>query len=217
MDDLAHAAELFVLRELDDEDLSMAAAEALARGLDSPALLELACLHRTDCGGAPELFRTALAELDVVNDWTAWEVAVRVGRARHHATALLSDEGASTHHLGAITAQLLELAGYPDSPAPDLEDLAREFESLSAYLEFADPPKIREEIRQGCRILLAGPPYAPVIPQMVTTPPARPPARPARWRRFVAALRSRRALSAESSPRRPSVLPAIHERCCVPR
>ncbi|MFD3707209.1 hypothetical protein ACFWUP_29075 [Nocardia sp. NPDC058658] len=220
MDDLARAADLFVLREINEEGLSMVAAEALARGLDSPALLELACLHRTDCGAAPELFRTAMAELDVVHDWTAWEVDVRVGRARDHATALLADKGALARHLGSITAQLMEVGGYPDPLAPELEDLAREFEALSEYLDFADPPTIREQIRQACRTLLAGPPYAPVAPHRVTAPPEQQQIRPAcpeRWRRFVAALRSRPALSAESSPRRPSVLPAIHERCCVPR
>ncbi|MFE1596818.1 hypothetical protein [Nocardia sp. NPDC058705] len=214
MDDLARAADLFVLRELHEQDLSMVAAEALARGLDSPALLELACLHRTDCGAAPELFRTALAELDVVHDWAAWEVDVRVGRARDHTTALLADEGSLAHHLGWITADLMEVAGYPEPLAPELESLAREFEALSEYLDFADPTTIREQIRQACRTLLAGPPYVPVTPHLVTAPPE---LRPARWRRFVDALRSRRAISAESSPRRLSVLPAIHERCCVPR
>ncbi|MFD6102803.1 hypothetical protein ACFWFQ_09075 [Nocardia salmonicida] len=217
MDDLAHAADLFVLGELDGAALSMAAAEALARGFESPSLVELACLHRTDCGGAPELFRTAMAELDVVTDWPAREVDVRLRLARDHATALLADEGASAFHLGGITVQLRELARYPDPPAPELEDLAREFEVLSEYLEFVDPATIREQIRQGCRNLLAGPPYALVNPHIVTTPPERPSARPARWRRFIASLQSRRAISAESSPPRPSVLQAIHERCCVPR
>ena len=217
MDDLARAADLFVLGELDGADLSMAAAEALARGLESPALVELACLHRTDCDGAREVFRTALAELNVVTDWRAREVEVRLRLARDHATDLLADEGASAFHLGGITVQLRELARYPDPPAPELEDLAREFAVLSEYLEFVDPATIREQIRQGCHNLLAGQPYALVNPHIVTTPPEQPPARPARWRRLVASLRSRRAISAESSPPRPSVLQAIHERCCVPR
>lgn len=164
MDDLARAADLFVLGELDGEGLSMVAAEALARGLESPALVELACLHRTDCAGAPELFRTAMAELNVVTDWRVREVDV-----------------------------------------------------LSEYLEFVDPTTIREQIRQGCRNLLADPPYALVNPRIDTTPPERQQARPARWRRFVESLRSTRAISAESSPPRPSVPQAIHERCCVPR
>ncbi|MFC8386715.1 hypothetical protein [Nocardia sp. NPDC057272] len=217
MDDLAHAADRFVLGELNGEDLSMAAAEALARGLDSPALVALACLHRTDCGAAPELFRTAMAELGLVHDWRAWEVDVRVGLARAHATALLADDAASADHLGEITGQLRELAGYPDPPAPDLEDLAREFEVMSEYLEFADPTTIREQIRQGCRNLMAGPPYALVSPPLVTGPPVRRSARPGRWRQFIASLRSRHAVSAEASPPRLSALPAIHERCCVPR
>lgn len=217
MDDLAHAAELFVLRELGDEHLSLAAAEALARGLDSPALVELACLHRTDCAGAPELFRTALAELEVVSDWRAWEVDVRLGRARDHATALLAGEGALAYHLGATTAQLRELAGYPDPPAPELEDLAREFEELSEYQDFADPTSIREQSRQACRNLLAGPPYTVMSLPVVTSPPRQQPTRPARWRRFVDSIRSRRAVSAAASPQRPSALPTIHERCCVSR
>jgi hypothetical protein len=163
------------------------------------------------------MFRTAMAELDVVTDWRAREVDVRLRLARDQATALLADDGGSAYRLGGITTQLLELAGYPDPPAPELEDLAREFEVLSEYLEFVDPATIREQIRQGCRNLLAGPPYALVNAYIVTATPARQPARPARWRQFVASLRSRRAVSAESSPPRPSVLQAIHERCCVPR
>jgi hypothetical protein len=48
MNDLAHAADRFVLGELNGEDLSMAAAEALARGLDSPALVRSpVCTGRT--------------------------------------------------------------------------------------------------------------------------------------------------------------------------
>ncbi|MFD3745986.1 hypothetical protein [Nocardia sp. NPDC058633] len=217
MDDLARAADLFVLGELDDADLSMAAAEALARGLDSPALLELACLHRTDCAGAPDLFRTAMAELNVVTEWTAREVDARVARARDHATALLADEGELADHVDAITVQLLELAGYPDPPAPDLYDLAREFESLSEYLEFADAASLRAQVRSACRTLLAGPPYAPVPPQAFEASFEQTPTRPGKWRRFVASLRSKRAINAEASPPRPSVLQAIHERCCVPR
>ncbi|MFD4353776.1 hypothetical protein ACFWPX_14555 [Nocardia sp. NPDC058518] len=214
MDDLAHAADQFVLGELDGADLSMIAAEALARGIDTPALVELACLHRTDCSTAPDLFRTAMAELGLVHDWRAREVDVRVGRARDHATSLLADEGALAYHLDRITVQLRELVGYPDSHAPDLEDLAREFESLSEYLEFVDPVSIREQIRRVCRNLLAGPPYAPVTPHVWAPSEQQP---PARWRQFIDSLRSRRAVSAAASPPRPSVLQAIHERCCVPR
>lgn len=44
MDDSAPAAHRFVLGESNDADLSMAVAGALARELDSPALVELACL-----------------------------------------------------------------------------------------------------------------------------------------------------------------------------
>ncbi|MFD4442897.1 hypothetical protein ACFWPK_24290 [Nocardia sp. NPDC058519] len=217
MDDLAHAADQFVLGELDGADLSMIAAEALARGIDTPALVELACLHRTDCSTAPDLFRTAMAELGLVHDWRAREVDVRVRRAREHATSLLADDSAMAYHLGGIVVELIELAGYPDPPAPDMEDLARGFDVMSEYLEFADCESLREQIRQACRNLLAGPPYAPVNPQISTASPEQRSVRPTRWRRFTASLWSRRAVSAAASPPRPSVLQAIHERCCVPR
>jgi hypothetical protein len=158
-----------------------------------------------------------MAELGVVNDWRAREVDVRVGPARAHATALLADDAAPAHHLGEIAGQLRELAGYPDPLAPDMEDLASEFEVMSEYLGFADPTTIREQIRQGCRNPLAGPPYSLVSPHLVTAPNERRSAQPARWRRFIASLRSRRAVSAAASAPRPSALPTIHERCCVPR
>ncbi|MFE3545670.1 hypothetical protein ACFXK0_22125 [Nocardia sp. NPDC059177] len=78
MDELHRAAESFALGELCPEDLPMLAAEALARGLDTPALLDLACrldelLYRLaylDEGLRPELAGLAgdlslvLADLD---------------------------------------------------------------------------------------------------------------------------------------------------------
>ncbi|CAN5402227.1 hypothetical protein BH10ACT8_BH10ACT8_23110 [soil metagenome] len=50
-------------RLLPDRDLSMLAAEWLAAGYDSPALVELASLHPADLGEARSLFEATLTEL----------------------------------------------------------------------------------------------------------------------------------------------------------
>ncbi|MEU5405649.1 hypothetical protein [Nocardia asteroides] len=96
MSDLDRIADRFAVGELFPEDLPMAAAEALAHGHDSPALVELACLHRTDTRDAPTLFRIAIAELGLVENseaaWSAREVDVRRRRVGWAATSLLTDD-----------------------------------------------------------------------------------------------------------------------------
>ncbi|MEV0686873.1 hypothetical protein AB0I35_23685 [Nocardia sp. NPDC050378] len=180
-------------------DLTMIGAEALARGLDSPALVELACLHRTDCGAAPELFRVALAELELVEiaDWSAREVAVRLRRANRNAAAILADEGDADEHLRLLVGDLFLLTNRLDPEPPDLLDLAWDFESMCVCLEDGfDPATVWAEIRTGCRNLLAGSPYMPVYPRVdrvdatATEPrdPAEAPDRPTLANRLRAGL-----------------------------
>ncbi|MFC9966735.1 hypothetical protein [Nocardia ignorata] len=169
MDELNRAADLFAVGELDESHLTMIGAEALARGVDSPALVELACLHRTDCRDAPELFRTALAELEIVHlgGWREREVAVRLRRANRNAAALLADEGDSDECLRLIFTDLFELTMRPEPEPPELEELAWDFYTMQISLEDGlDTAIIWDEIRTGCRNLLAGPPYAPVYPRV---------------------------------------------------
>lgn len=99
VNELDRAADLFAVGELPETELSMVAAEALARGLDSPALVELACRHRTDTRDAAALFRTAMAELGLVADldaaWTARESSVRRLRVGMPAEMLRDDDDLS--------------------------------------------------------------------------------------------------------------------------
>lgn len=99
MSELDRIADRFAVREHFPEDLPMVAAEALVNGHDSPALVELACLHRTDTRDAPALFRTAIAELGLVENsdaaWSAREVEVRRRRVGWAATSLLPTTASS--------------------------------------------------------------------------------------------------------------------------
>ncbi|WP_280346377.1 hypothetical protein [Nocardia neocaledoniensis] len=96
VNELDRAADRFAVGELPETDLSMVAAEALARGLESPALVELACLHRTDTRDATALYRTAMAELGFVDDtdaaWAARESDVRRRRVGMPAAMLLAHD-----------------------------------------------------------------------------------------------------------------------------
>ncbi|KAF0845617.1 hypothetical protein FNL39_1062 [Nocardia caishijiensis] len=186
MDELSRAADLFALGELPDRDLTMIAAEALARGLDSPALIELACLHRDDDREASELFRAAVNELGLLDiaSWSEREVSVRLGRATRHAAALLNDEGDPVEHLRVIDAELFSLANRFEPEVPELVSLADDFSQMSMCLEqgYSDAAQIWDDVRRGCRNLLAGSPYEPVYERVdlssyratAPEPPVRP-------------------------------------------
>ncbi|MEV6362760.1 hypothetical protein [Nocardia asteroides] len=122
MSELDRIADRFAVGELFPEDLPMAAAEALACGHDSPALVELACLYRTDTRDAPALFRTAIAELGLVENseaaWSAREVVVRRRRAGWDATRALAD--------GDIVV---------DHPSRTASDSEADFGDLSRHLD----------------------------------------------------------------------------------
>ncbi|MFB7878286.1 hypothetical protein ACFC06_23825 [Nocardia sp. NPDC056064] len=197
MDELRRAADLFAVGELPAERLSYAAAEALARGHDTPALLDLACLHVTDSGPAPGLFRAAMAELGIVadeNGWVTREAEVRLRRAKEHATALLSGADIAGPHLGGLIHQLSVLASFPEASIGDPGVLWNHLEALSDYLaaDIGDFEALRATILRGCRSLLAGPPYEPILNYQ----PSRPSLR-ARWGSFNSRLRNR------GVPRRP--------------
>ncbi|MGW6427452.1 hypothetical protein ACWF82_32675 [Nocardia sp. NPDC055053] len=196
MNELDSAADRFAVGYLPGEDLPMVAAEALARGHDTPALVELACLHRTDTRDAPALFRTALAELGLIADteatWSAREVDVRLRQVKKDAAALLTGEGVYAERVSRIASELYYLAVTPEAGSPDLADLATDFDSFCWGLEdhYWDPDALRDSIHEGCRTLLAGPPWirskdvpvaaAPPNPPK-DVPVALPPPIPSRW------------------------------------
>jgi hypothetical protein len=63
MRQLSWEADEYVLGRVDSSQLPMIAAQALARGIDSPALCELAGLGRAEVREAGDLFAIAMAEL----------------------------------------------------------------------------------------------------------------------------------------------------------
>ncbi|MFC4127129.1 hypothetical protein [Nocardia rhizosphaerae] len=115
MDELDRVVDRVAVNELRDLNLSMVAAGAIARGLDSPALLELACLHRNEGRDVRSLFRVAVAELGLLDDtgsaWAEREFVVRVRRAQAQAEILLAGGGAPTDLVGRIAAELYVLRG----------------------------------------------------------------------------------------------------------
>jgi hypothetical protein len=169
MEELRAAADLFAVGEVYREDLPMIAAEALARSLDSPALVELAGMHRTDCHDAPEVFLTALRELDPIaaieTDWPRRAADVLLRRARHHAACALSAEEDTLAAAGRIAGLLYLLVYSIELPNPALADLAGDFEALIEYWEacLGDRESIAALIRQACRGLLDGPPFESVL------------------------------------------------------
>ncbi|MFF2087479.1 hypothetical protein ACFVVM_27205 [Nocardia sp. NPDC058176] len=171
MDDLDTAADLFALGELGREDLPMVAAEALARGLDSPALIELACLHRTDTRDAPDLFHTALAELGLDSvSWPEREAAILLRHATQHAERLLSGAGDPVENL-ARTATYLSRLMLTDTPQHvGLGELVWDFDFLLCCVDdgYGARESVIDDARHGCRRLLAGPPYAPIDTRIVT-------------------------------------------------
>ncbi|MGS2809895.1 hypothetical protein [Nocardia sp. MW-W600-9] len=164
MNELDSAADRFAVGELFPEDLSMAAAEALAHGHDTPALVELACLHRTDTSQAPALFRTAVAELGLVEDteaaWSAREVDVRWRRVEKSASALLAGEGTFVEHLSRIASDLDYLSVTPEAGSPDLADLAADFDGFCWHLDddTIDQDLLRDDLYASCRTLSTGRP-----------------------------------------------------------
>ncbi|MGW5438688.1 hypothetical protein [Nocardia asteroides] len=165
MSELDRIADRFAVGELFPEDLPMAAAEALAHGHDSPALVELACLHRTDTRDAPSLFRTAIAELGLVENseaaWSAREIDVRRRRVGWAATSLLTDDGIVAEHLSRIASDLDHLALTSEVGSPELADLAADFDGLCWHLDddSVDQASLRHDTHTKCRMLLAGPPW----------------------------------------------------------
>lgn len=176
MEELRDAADRFAVGEVYSEDLPMIAAQALARGLDSPALVELACLHRSDCRDAAELFRTALRELDLIDgieaEWPAREAEVLLDRARHHAARLLEADDDVLARSGHVVALLRQLGSTGKAVDPGLAELADDLEVLNVYWKdgFDNPESIAAQIRQACRNLLDGLPFAPVLPRSESQP-----------------------------------------------
>ncbi|UFS95810.1 hypothetical protein [Nocardia huaxiensis] len=189
MDELREAADGFAVGKLHVEALTMVAAQALARGLDSPALVELACLHSSDTANAPELFLTALRELGLSDatevDWPQREAAVLLRYARESAARLLGCDGDPSTHVGDISGLLCLLAHSIERPDPAVDELASDFEILHALWDDSGSGSEAhvEQARIAARYLLDGPPYrsihvrAPARPDVVAR-------RGGLWRRF---------------------------------
>ncbi len=75
MDDLRRALVRMVVDQQRPEELPGLAARALAEGLDSPALRELAGLSRNDPRQARDLFAVAMEQLGVEAPASRWDAA----------------------------------------------------------------------------------------------------------------------------------------------
>jgi hypothetical protein len=142
---LVAAADDYVLRRVGAEELPMIAAQALARGVDSPALCELAGLGRTEIREAHDMFTQTMLELGhPLRDRRVvlWDRAGRVARA-----VLAGDVGApeSADEIAALlyAAEHLDVQGRHC-------DMATRFELLS--MDWDDMPEHREEIAEEIRV-----------------------------------------------------------------
>ncbi|MEU7630198.1 hypothetical protein AB0C34_09465 [Nocardia sp. NPDC049220] len=160
MKDLDDARDRYAVGEVTSEDLPMIAASALGRGLDSPTLLELACLHRSDCRDAPSLFLAALDELglleDIDTDWDSRAATVLLRRAENHAPDLLVDDGTPAARSAEIAALLHRLAHTEAPLNSDLFELAAYFEVLTVdwYEGYRERAVVAEQMRLNARRLL---------------------------------------------------------------
>ncbi|GAD81464.1 hypothetical protein FEK33_29410 [Nocardia asteroides NBRC 15531] len=160
MEHLVDVADRFAVGELGSEELTMVAADALARGLDCAALVELACLHRADSGGAPDLFRIALAQLGLDDradvSWEQRRVEVIVRRTEASARRVLVGDGDPYEHCAVIGEYLHQLAHIADAPMPELSALATDFEVLRVDWEdgYGDPAEHGLALKQSCERLL---------------------------------------------------------------
>ncbi|MEV6278982.1 hypothetical protein [Nocardia sp. NPDC051832] len=163
MDELRDAADAFGRGEVARADLPMIAAHALVRGVDSPALCELAGVHRDDGAEAGELFRAALVELGVLAagevDWPGSSTKVLVRRVRYYAEKLVGGEGCPASHSGPIAAYLYELIRFGEPWESALNDLFYDFEF--ANVDWDEYPEDRERLsirmREAAVKLLEGP------------------------------------------------------------
>jgi hypothetical protein len=147
VEELKRAADDYVLGRLGAEELPMAAALALARGVDSPALRELAGLGRADVRDATDLFERVMTDL---GHPLRSSQAVRWDRARQVAARLLDGTAAAPDAAWEIAALLYE----PDRGR--WSDLAMRFEVLAVdWDDHPDHhPSITGRIEVAARALL---------------------------------------------------------------
>ncbi|GIJ43735.1 hypothetical protein Val02_06210 [Virgisporangium aliadipatigenens] len=148
MEDLGRAADDYILGLVGAEELPLAAAQALARGVDSPALRELAGLGRADVRDATDLFDRAMSELGRplrAPRAVLWE------QARQVAAGLLAGTATTPVAAGRIAA-LLCSADHLDERGRSSE-LATRFEVLSVDWDDYpnDRPAIAEQIKAAAR------------------------------------------------------------------
>lgn len=112
MEELSAAADRFAVGRIYPEDLPMVAAAALVRGLDSPALRELAGIHRSDCRDAPQVFLTALVELGIA-DMSEADWSIRQHQVATQLLAVEEEHGEVSHDI----ALLLHLLAFTPEPS----------------------------------------------------------------------------------------------------
>jgi hypothetical protein len=151
VEQFTRAVDDYILRRVDARDLPMIAAQALARGVDSPALRELAGLGRADARDAADLLTRALQELGRP---LRGPQQVRWDRARRLAGDVVAGALSAADGAERIAALLCE-ADHRDDHGRAC-DLATRFEMLS--LDWDDypgqRPTIVEEIRAAAADLL---------------------------------------------------------------
>ncbi|MGY4909089.1 hypothetical protein [Micromonospora aurantiaca (nom. illeg.)] len=123
---MEHLRDLAVRLAMDEpvgDDLPMAAAHALTRGIDSPGLRELAGLSRGQSREAVDLFRQAMGELgSPVPD----ERGARLHLMRQAAASIVAGEGDAEDLAHEIYCQAVE------SRSPELRSVADRFLELYA-------------------------------------------------------------------------------------
>jgi hypothetical protein len=139
---LRAAADDYVLQRVGAEDLPMIAADALARGVDSPALRELAGLSRTDTRESADLLAHAMGEL---GHPLRERRVVLWDRARQAAAALINGALGAEVAAGEIAWLLCEAEHLDEHGARC--DLATRFELLS--VNWTDMPERRDEVERS--------------------------------------------------------------------
>lgn len=151
MKQLSWEADEYVLGRVDSSALPMLAAQALARGVDSPALCELAGLGRADVQDAGDLFVAAMTELGQPlrePEVVLWD------RAAQTAQSMLD----SCHDIGHAIDEIAWLLCKADHKLPDgrHNELATDFELLRIDWEESPARRPGSAIiaEQTCRRLL---------------------------------------------------------------
>lgn len=144
VDALIQAADDLAVGRLTPEDLPMLAAEALARGVDSPSLRALAGLGREDVREARDLFDEAMTELGHPPGSTERALLTQLHRA---AMDLLDGSTSEPEAAAAIAGILHRLARRAGQHR--WGELRTRFDLLQAHWKAA--PELRADTRTAIR------------------------------------------------------------------